>query len=61
MCGVLRTDFLKFYQSVPGITGNPVKNQKNLVIYLSLGCCLQNPFVNISFRSQMAAEKLPGE
>jgi hypothetical protein len=30
----------KFYRSIVGITGHPVKNQKN-AIYLSLGCWMQ--------------------
>jgi hypothetical protein len=55
-CDVLRTDFSKVYRSISGITGHPLK--KNLVIYLSLGCCLQKSVVNISFRSQMADVKL---
>ena len=55
MCGVLRTYFLKVYRSISGINGHLLKNQKKLVIYLSLVCWvgknhyfgifgLENPF-----------------
>jgi hypothetical protein len=29
MCGIFRTDFLKVYQSISGITRHPLENQKN--------------------------------
>jgi hypothetical protein len=59
MCGFLRTDFLKFYPSISGITGHPVKIKINgpLIYLVAVGC--KNPSVNILFRSQMAAEKQP--
>ena len=59
-CGVLKIDFSKVYRSISGFTGHPLKIKEIwwFIYPLSVGC--KNPFVNISFRSQMAAVKLVG-
>jgi hypothetical protein len=36
-----QTDVSNFNRSISGITGHPLENQKNSVIYSSIGCWMQ--------------------
>jgi hypothetical protein len=58
--GVLRIDFLNLHREISGITGDPVKNQKILVLEFFLAVGYRNPFANILFCSQMVATKMSG-